>query len=427
MRVQIFSFLIILVFISSILPPGLKADLQKETNLNLNYVDHDPIVITDDSELANISTSGSGTSIDPYIIESLRIVTNDETAISISSTTKYFEIRNCYFSTGKNNSAGIKLSISESTCKIINNTFFSCSDGIAFSIGASLIKDNSFISVGTGLEQVVFFSTKENYTLIENNGFIDCTFGIWSFFGEKLSIQNNFFESCYMAINNQIGNFFQILNNHFNYNSYGFYGWGFNFTLIGNLFENSMYEDFEIVSDYTLLEANTFNNKGLFKVGGFSTITNNTFKSGLDMRESTGSVIANNSFEGGPYGLMLTNSDNCSIYDNHFINNLGYALALKNGSNNYIHHNIFEENNDGNVQARDDGSDNFWYDPLTNTGNYWSDYSNEEPYEIDGSANAIDPYPEEVATASEFNFNYFFAFPVIISLVILVGYKRKIK
>ena len=253
MRVKIFSFLIILVFISSILSPGLKADQQKETNINLNYLDHDTIVITDDSELANYSTSGSGIAIDPYIIEGLRIVTDGVDAIDIEDTTKYFEIRDCYFSTGRTNGTGIILSyVQTSTCKIINNTFFNCQDGISYGRGVSLIKDNSFISVGSGIEHASFY-TLENYTIIDNNVFSVCTFGIWALFGGNMIVQNNLFEGCYMAVNIQLGGYVDILNNHFNGNSYGFYAWGSNYSLVGNLFENGMYEDFEIFSGYTLL------------------------------------------------------------------------------------------------------------------------------------------------------------------------------
>ena len=443
MRVKIFSFLIILVFISSILSPGLKADRQKETNIDLNYVDHDPIVITDDSEFANYSTSGSGAFIDPYIIEGLRIVTDGVDAISVEDTTKYFEIRDCYFSTSRTNGTGINLDyVQTSTCKITNNTFFGCQDGINYGRGASLIKDNSFISVGTGIEHATFY-TLENYTIVDNNVFSDCVFGIWVLFGGTMILQNNLFEGCYMAVNVQLGSFVHGLNNHFDGNSYGFYAWGSNFSLIGNLFENGMYEDFEIFSGYIHLESNTATNKGLIKVGGLTTIVNNTFLGGLDMRESTGSVIANNSFEGGPYGLMLTNSDNCSIIDNEFRENDGYGVQITNGSCLNIFKNVFYLNNNGSAQARDDGSNNLWYDPITETGNHWTVKNSEDivdyDYYIPGSAGSVDLYPKIVFVIDELpitapltsdepsdsNDSSFFVFPVIIGLVVIPLLRKK--
>ena len=74
---------------------GSKASLQNETTIN--YIDHGPIVIENNSELAAASTSGSGTEIDPYIIEGFNFTTDNGNAITITGITDFLEIRDCYF------------------------------------------------------------------------------------------------------------------------------------------------------------------------------------------------------------------------------------------------------------------------------------------------------------------------------------------
>ena len=59
-----------------------------------SYVAHAPISISSDAGFAGYP--GSGTFADPYRIENLLISTSSQIAISISSTTVYFVIRNCY-------------------------------------------------------------------------------------------------------------------------------------------------------------------------------------------------------------------------------------------------------------------------------------------------------------------------------------------
>ena len=58
-----------------------------------------------------------------------------------------------------------------------------------------------------------------------------------------------------------------------------------------------------------------------------------------------------------------------------------------------VHHNSFRNNNlGGSSQALDSGFDNTWYDYQTFEGNFWNDWV-VGSYSIDGTANAVDPYP----------------------------------
>ncbi len=61
-----------------------------------NLVDHKPITILKDEDFEKYNFLGNGTESNPYIIENYNITTEEDIAIYISFTTKYFIIRNCY-------------------------------------------------------------------------------------------------------------------------------------------------------------------------------------------------------------------------------------------------------------------------------------------------------------------------------------------
>ncbi|MHA2433456.1 MAG: right-handed parallel beta-helix repeat-containing protein, partial [Candidatus Thorarchaeota archaeon] len=66
----------------------------------LGYTPHDPILINGDSEFNSTVQAegwlGNGTAANPYVISGLEILTDAESAISITGTTAYFVIRDCY-------------------------------------------------------------------------------------------------------------------------------------------------------------------------------------------------------------------------------------------------------------------------------------------------------------------------------------------
>ncbi len=67
---------------------------------SLELIPHDPIEITSDSDFEVFP--GTGTEIDPYVIEGYNITTTSTRGISIRGTTKYFTIRNCYVDAEEN-------------------------------------------------------------------------------------------------------------------------------------------------------------------------------------------------------------------------------------------------------------------------------------------------------------------------------------
>ena len=111
------------------------------------------IVINKDEDLELYSSYGNGTMENPFVIED-RIIANENTnAISITNTTKFFIIRNCYVA--DNYGYGIYLKdIANATAKIMNNVVI-----------------NHQIS-GIGLRNCNYVEISNN-TIIENNYGID--------------------------------------------------------------------------------------------------------------------------------------------------------------------------------------------------------------------------------------------------------------
>ena len=114
-------------------------------------------------------------------------------------------------------------------------------------------------------------------------------------------------------------------------------------------------------------------------------------------------TIINNTCNFNQYGIDLSSSDNSVLSYNLLQGNDGYGVRISSTSNtNLIHHNNFVDNNPAGISQAYDGGrkydgglNNIWYDSKNLEGNYWSDWSGKGSYTIDGSAEAIDPYPLE--------------------------------
>ena len=133
------------------------------------YEAHFPIVIDSNDGFTAWGFSGSGSKADPYIIEGLNI-TADGFCISISATSVFFVIRDCYLESGQYSSAiqlnqvafgsverckivhsddGLRL-VQSSDCTIDNITAYGCEKGVyldrshRISISNSKIFSNSY-------------------------------------------------------------------------------------------------------------------------------------------------------------------------------------------------------------------------------------------------------------------------------------------
>jgi len=166
-----------------------------------------------------------------------------------------------------------------------------------------------------------------------------------------------------------------------------------------------------------------------------NTCTNNT--KGMYFIYGDEVIVSNNNCSGNSaYGLQLLHCDAGLITSNILQNNGGYGVYLAHDVNYHVvHHNRFVDNNKGGEsQGYDTGEGNIWYDVRSSEGNYWSDWSGINYYNIDGPAGKTDKYPldedgnspivtTETSTTSEVKI-YFMLDSIVIILIIL---KRKIR
>jgi parallel beta-helix repeat protein len=137
------------------------------------------------------------------------------------------------------------------------------------------------------------------------------------------------------------------------------------------------------------------------------TVTNNICDYAQDfgviLRNSLYAVVNDNTCRSNRVEIEVRASSNNKLFYNLLQENKEYGVSIDNGmltysENNHIYSNRFINNYEDDwikAQAYDEGHDNLWYNQQTNTGNYWSDCSDEKEYIIDGYADSIDHYPIE--------------------------------
>ncbi|MHA1401805.1 MAG: NosD domain-containing protein [Candidatus Heimdallarchaeaceae archaeon] len=210
-----------------------------------------------------------------------------------------------------------------------------------------------------------------------------------------------------------------------------------NNTIMGHSYN---YEGITIVGGSTIVENNTIlvsGGRGIYILGAIISIdyyhiANNFIQGadiGIDATFLYSSLIHNNTLFDNVKGINLFFTFDNVITYNLVQNNLGYGIDSSLSESNFIHHNTFVNNNElsGISQAWDDSRENYWYDPITMKGNYWSDWPGIGNYSIAGYGECVDPYPLGIATVptiSEYNSLFVFFLPFI--LVPLALYlKRK--
>ncbi|MHA1217960.1 MAG: right-handed parallel beta-helix repeat-containing protein [Candidatus Heimdallarchaeaceae archaeon] len=96
-------------------------------------------------------------------------------------------------------------------------------------------------------------------------------------------------------------------------------------------------------------------------------------------------------------GIEVINGVIGIIQNNLILENKGYGANLKTGTKHFVVSGNSFINNEipylGTSQAEDSGTNNFWYNPETKVGNYWSNKGIKRKYAIDGDANSFDLYP----------------------------------
>lgn len=351
------------------------------------------IYIEDDDPLKNWAItaatepwcSGSGTWIDPFIIENVTINgQNSGSCITIYDSNAYFIIRNCtVYNSGSNSGSldsGIKIKNSKNG-RIFNNT---------------CCTNNGF---GISLEDANNCTAEQN--TVENN-----------------DLSGFFLHTAYDNVNCDNN---QITNNNITYNDeYGIY-------IDGNY--NPGVTDIK----NNLISNNNISYNGLdgirIRLSKYNTISNNRIynntKNGISIRsvgldtiynQIIGNIIYNNTEYGientaryteilgenliseNLYAIKNNNGDDTIIFNNSFFNNMLYGVViLDNSDNNIIYANNFTLNP---INAYDYSTSTQWDNGVS--GNYWSNYigldANDDgfgdtPYDLPPLGGSVDHYP----------------------------------
>ncbi len=157
---------------------------------------------------------------------------------------------------------------------------------------------------------------------------------------------------------------------------------------------------------------------------------------GIKLESCSHSLIKQNILINNYYGIYFDYCDDSNFVYNKINDSYRHAITLYSSTNCFLHHNSMYNNNwSGDFvyvlsQAHCGSSDNYWYDPLLNEGNFWDDYSGSGEYRIDGYGRAIDPYPLDEQgnpLIIEFQNKHIFVTVLIMqfSFIVVLIYKKK--
>ncbi|MCK4844422.1 MAG: right-handed parallel beta-helix repeat-containing protein, partial [Candidatus Heimdallarchaeota archaeon] len=160
-RLLCVSLLIILISIFSSMRVSSITDSYNPSYYS-SLTPHDPISITSNSDFEVFP--GLGTAEDPYVIEEYSITTTSNIGIYISSTTKYFIVRNCYVDASD---YGIQIRyVADGSAIVINNTCNNNWIGIALEVSVSSTVTNNTCSNNNGCGIILIFSDS---SIVANN------------------------------------------------------------------------------------------------------------------------------------------------------------------------------------------------------------------------------------------------------------------
>ena len=235
--------------------------------------------------------------------------------------------------------------------------------------------------------QYGIFSFSSNQTVITNNICNNNIIGIAIQQGIESIVQDNTccrnsYNSGIEITRNSVDT--QITKNNCSFNiwGYGIYESSINSSIIDNLCTNNFYG----IRLRTSKTPKLLNNS----------LVNNNYN-GLWLDSTEDFIVMNNIITyNNLNGISVTSCYEGSISYNLILESTEFGVFLDSKTSDIrIHHNSFINNQLTGTkgQAKDDGSNNFWYNPDTFVGNFWTDLGRRGKYPIDGHANSFDLYP----------------------------------
>ena len=312
-KLGIFSLIILLTTTFSMVGVSSTQQVPQENFRRLNYTTSVPLYIDNDSDLVGNSSSGSGTAIDPYVIENLEIITTDTYGIYIRDTTVNFAIRNCFIEA---NIYGIYIYLAaERSVEIDNNILDDSPFGIRI-IGSDYANiTNNYCDGSTSYGINVDTAA---HALVKNNTCINGATGIYGTLADYCNyIDNKLHQNTEYGLRIVDSDYCNATENIcYNNNYAGIYVGSSTLTSIwdNECYDNS-YHGIATFSDtntditFNVLHDNTFNGIFIqFSVDG--NIANNTVYSndgtGILIAQSTGTLIADNTLTNDGFRFNLS-------------------------------------------------------------------------------------------------------------------------
>lgn len=394
-------------------------DILEDNPKRAGYWIVSPITINDNDPSSNWATikatyawcDGSGTGDDPYVIENVFIdgLGYHISCISIMNSDVFFKIQNC---TLINASYGIKLDYTSKGLVDFNILQDNNASGIGlFNSNGNFIHMNKIYN---NRIYGIYLSESENNVITHNN----------------ISIYNiPKYNTIFFGIRLYLSNDNQIVNN----------------TIYNSDFGVEIYGDYnEIVFNfiYNITNAGIALKKAYQNIISGNFVYNNS-NIGLDIYQSNSTRVKYNIFNNNSQGIVLYDANSNVLKCNNITHNKFYGIFLSNFTNNNIisWNNFIENCHDPSSIATSQAYD--WQSDSGNNfhHNYWSDWSGNGVYTIDGPSgtftnedsnpqdNPIDECPqegEEIIGLS--TINYFLILTIAcVSLIFYVKKRKQIK
>ncbi|MFX0149644.1 MAG: NosD domain-containing protein, partial [Candidatus Hodarchaeota archaeon] len=406
-----------------------------QERLTVYYKVHPPISIWGNSGFASQAADegwpGTGTNIDPYIIDGLNISDYPSELIKIRNVDAYFIIRNCVLANG---TTGIYFE-EVSNGQIINNTISKNDQGIILTHSANnTLTQNTFSKNGLYingrtieecLQQTVHDNTVNGKPLVfwqnvvegivpagagqvilinassvtvRNQDTSDATVGIQALFCNSLDLSYN-----NLCNNSHFGYFLKgsidniISQNTLSGNDIGIFLWSSaNNTLTNNsLHKNNLDGISLLFSANNTLFQNVFNNNGLYIYGQTveeclqRTVYDNTVNgkplvfwqhvAGGIVPTGAGQVILintsavtvrNQDISDATVGIQAMFCDSLDLSDNSLSKNSYFGLLLESSTNNTLTNNTLYKNSDSGISLWDSANNTLTDNSLINSGSY---------------------------------------------------------
>ena len=269
-----------------------------------NYVLAAPINVTSDDEFNTTVWSGSGTDVDPYVVENLNI-TADVDCVNIVNTTKHFEIRNCFFaSVGTLYSYGVRLrnvtngAVRE--CIIRRKGMGMMCDGL----NDSIVSENTIFNCSTGMQ----VGPISNVTISGNTVYNNMNGMTFVFATNSDVVHNTVFNCTFTGVRLSMS----ASNSRFAHNTIhsikGSYGTGSGFHMWGSagwiVEENILYDNYYSMDMLLVEDCLVINND----------ISNST--EGIHAGYVNGSVFEGNTFSDCGSAVVFRECNDCVLSEN---------------------------------------------------------------------------------------------------------------